>query len=374
MSSHTAVTAPIQAVEEIDASRRRFLVAAARSAIMSRLCLWSSALQLTSCAALKPPVEGEMPSFTGATEWLNSEPLTPAGLRGKVVAIDFCTYTCINWIRSLPYVRAWSRSYRDHGLVVIGVHSPEFEFEKTIDNVRRAALAMKVEYPIAVDNDHAIWRAFDNAYWPALYLVDAQGRIRHHHFGEGGYDQAEAIIRRLLDEAGATTLPLTRPVEGHGVEAAADWGSLRSPENYLGFERTENFAPVRGASPGQRIVYTAPASLPLNHWALTGEWTMQQHSTVSHRADGRINYRFHARDVHLVMGASVRGAPVRYRVLIDGQAAGPSHGIDVDERGNGAVDGQRLYQLVRQREHITDRQLDIVFLDPGVEVFAFTFG
>src|SRR3954470_14470454 len=232
---------------QFDARRRRFLAAATGSVVLSRLGMWSSAMQLTSCATLRLPVEGDLPSLSGATQWLNSEPLTPAGLRGKVVAIDFCTYTCINWLRSLPYVRAWSETYRDRGLVVIGVHSPEFEFEKTIDNVRRAVMAMKIGYPIAADNDHAIWRAFDNAYWPALYLVDAQGKIRHHHFGEGGYDQAEATIRRLLDDAGATTLPSAKPVEGRGVEAAADWGSLRSPENYLGYERTENLASVGGA-------------------------------------------------------------------------------------------------------------------------------
>ncbi len=329
----------------------------------------------TVAGALPLPVEGEMPSLASATEWLNSEPLTPAGLRGKVVLIDFWTYTCINWIRTLPYVRAWADKYRDQGLVVIGVHAPEFPFEKDGDNVRRAVKEMGVGYPVAIDNDHAIWRAFNNQYWPALYFVDARGRIRHHQFGEGAYEQSERIIQQLLAEAG-------QPGRGHdllvvdagGVEAAADWGSLGSPENYLGYERTENFSSPSGARPDARRPYTAPTRLRLNQWALSGEWTVGRGAVMLHEANGRIVYRFHARDIHLVMGPATRGPSVRFRVLIDGQPPGAAHGIDVDEQGNGTVTEQRLYQLIRQPMPIADRLFEIEFLDPGVEAFAFTFG
>jgi len=320
-----------------------------------------------------PPVV--LPSLGGATEWLNSPPLTAAGLRGKVVLIDFWTYTCINWIRSLPYVRAWAEKYKNQGLVVIGVHTPEFAFEKNVDNVRRAAKDMRVDYPIAIDNDYAIWRAFKNEYWPALYFVDAQGHIRHHHFGEGEYDQSEMIIQQLLSEAGIGGIGHELvSVDAHGAEAAADWGSLRSPENYVGYERTENFASPGGAVLGKRHVYATPAQLKLNDWALSGDWTVKKQLTVLNKPNGRIAYRFHARDLHLVMGPAARGASVRFRVLIDGQPPGAAHGIDVDEQGNGTVTEQRLYQLIRQRKPIADRQFEIEFLDSGVEAFAFTFG
>jgi len=325
--------------------------------------------------SVQPPVEDELASLGSATEWINSPPLTAAGLRGKVVLIDFWTYTCINWLRQLPYVRAWAEKYKDQGLVVIGVHTPEFGFEKNLDNVRRAAKDMRVDYPIAVDNDYAIWRAFNNQYWPALYFVDAEGRVRHHRFGEGDYEQSERIIQQLLAEAGGRGIGRELvAVDGRGAEAAADWGSLKTPENYVGYDRTENFASPGGAVLDQRRVYAAPARLRLNQWALSGDWMVGKQATVLKKANGRILYRFHARDLHLVMGPVARGTSVRFRVLIDGQPPGAAHGIDVDDQGNGTVTEQRLYQLIRQPKPIADRQFEIEFLDSGVEVFAFTFG
>ena len=326
-------------------------------------------------AAVQLPIEGEMPSLGGATAWLNSPPLSAADLRGKVVLIDFWTYTCINWLRTLPYVRAWADKYRDHGVVVIGVHSPEFPFEHDLENVRRAAKDMRVSYPIAIDNDYAIWSAFNNHYWPALYLVDAQGRIRYHQFGEGAYEQSEMIIQQLLADAGIGGIDHELvSVDAQGAEAAADWGDLRSPENYVGYERTENFASPGGAVVDKPRVYAAPARFSLNHWALSGDWTVEQQATVLNKANGRIAYRFHARDLHLVMGPAARGTSVRFRVFIDGQAPGAAHGIDVDDQGNGTVTEQRLYQLIRQPGHIADRQFEIEFLAAGVEAFVFTFG
>ena len=330
--------------------------------------------QLTPDAA-RSPIEGELSSLGSATEWLNSPPLSAASLRGKIVLIDFWTYTCINWLRSLPYVRAWAEKYRDQGLVVIGVHTPEFAFEKDIDNVRRAAQDMRLAYPIAIDNDYTIWRAFKNQYWPALYFVDAQGRQRHHQFGEGAYEQAEEMIQQLLAEAGAGGIGHDLvSVDARGVEAAADWGSLKSPENYLGYERTERLASPGGAILGKRRVYAAPAQLSLNHWALSGDWTVEKQATVLNEANGRIVYHFYARDLHLVMGPTTRGTSVRFRVRIDGQPPGAAHGTDVDDQGNGTVVEQRLYQLVRQSKPIADRQFEIEFLDPGVAAHAFTFG
>ncbi len=245
------------------------------------------------------------------------------GLRGKVVLVEFWTYTCINWLRTLPYVRAWAEKYKDHGLVVIGVHTPEFAFEKDLDNVRRAVKDMRVDYPVAVDNDYAVWRAFKNQYWPALYFVDAQGRIRHHHFGEGEYEQSERVIQQLLAEAGAGGVGQELvSVDAGGIEVAADWGSLKSPENYVGYERTENFASPGGAAPDKRRIYAVPAQLSLNQWALSGDWTVGRQATVLNTADGRIAYRFHARDLHLVMGPAARGTPVRFRVTHRRTAAG----------------------------------------------------
>jgi thiol-disulfide isomerase/thioredoxin len=326
-------------------------------------------------AAAALPIEGVLPSLGGATGWLNSQPLTADGLRGKVVLASFWTYTCINWLRSLPYVRAWAEKYKDHGLVVIGVHTPEFGFERNVDNVRRAAKDMRVDYPIAIDSDYAIWTAFDNHYWPALYFVDAQGRIRHHQFGEGEYEQSEMIIQQLLAEAevGGISQELVS-VDASGVEAAADWGSLRSPENYVGYERTENFASPGGVVFDMRHVYAAPARLRLNEWALSGNWTVERQATMLNTADGRIACRFHARDLHLVMGPAARGTSVRFRVLVDGQPPGAAHGGDVDDQGKGTVTEQRLYQLIRQRGPVTEHTFEIAFLEPGVEAYAFTFG
>jgi thiol-disulfide isomerase/thioredoxin len=326
-------------------------------------------------AAVRLPVEGEMPSLSGATEWLNSQPLTPAALRGKVVLVDFWTYSCINSIRTLPYLRAWAEKYKDQGLIVIGVQAPEFEFEKNIDNVRWATKDMRLTYPIAVDNDHAIWRAFNNEAWPALYFVDAEGHIRHHQYGEGKYDQEELIIQQLLVEAGHNGIARGLvSVDTRGTEAAPDWASMMSPETYVGYERTENFSSHGGMRPNKRRVYAAPAQLRLNHWALSGDWTIGKQATVLNSTNGRIAYRFHARDLHLVMGPAARGTSVRFRVLIDGQAPGAAHGIDVDDQGNGTATQQRMYQLIRQQKPIADHLFEIEFLDPGIEAFSFTFG
>ncbi len=303
----------------------------------------------------------ELTALARAPQWLNSAPLTAASLRGKVVLVDFCTYTCINWLRTLPYVRAWSQKYRQ-GLVIIGVHTPEFAFEKNVDNVRRAVQQMKIDYPIAIDNDYAVWRAFNNNYWPALYFVDAQGRVRQHHFGEGEYERSEKSIQRLLVEAGIAGLGDDLvSVDGKGIEAAADWENLKSPENYVGAARTENFT-----SYGRR--------LSLNQWAVSGDWALAAQAAALKKPNGRIAYRFHARDLHLVMGPMAGSASVRFRVSIDGQPPGLAHGGDVDETGNGVAAEQRLYQLIRQPKPITDRHFEIEFLDAGVEAFAFTFG
>jgi thiol-disulfide isomerase/thioredoxin len=329
----------------------------------------------THPAAVRLPVEGSLPSLASATGWLNSPPLTAAGLRGSVVLVDFWTYTCINWLRSRPYVRAWAEKYKQHGLVVIGVHTPEFDFEHDLDNVRRAAEDLGVDYPVAIDNDYAIWNAFDNHYWPALYFVDAQGQIRHHRFGEGGYQVSEMIVLQLLTEAGISgTGQDLVPVDPTGVEAAADWDSLRSPENYLGSERTQNFALFPGAVLDTRHVYAAPTRLALNHWALSGDWTVQAQATVLNQAGGRILYRFHARDLHLVMAPAAPGTAVRFQVRIDGQPPGAAHGADVDDQGHGTVTQPRLYQLIRQPGPITEHTFEITFLDPGVQAYAFTFG
>ena len=313
--------------------------------------------------------------FDGAKTWLNSPPLSAAELRGKVVLVDFWTYTCVNWTRTLPYVRAWAEKYKDQGLVVIGVHTPEFPFERDFDNIRRAVKNMRVAYPVAIDSDYAVWRAFSNNAWPAVYLIDAQGRLRYRHLGEGEYQRTEETIQQLLVETGnADVNRQLVTVEARGVEVGADWANLRSPETYLGTEHTENFASPGGTGFGERRVYAVPSRLVLNHWALAGDWTMQSGSVVSNKANGRIVYRFHARDVNLVMGPATRGAAVRFRVLIDGKPPGAAHGADVDELGNGTVTEQRLHQLVRQSQPIAEREFTIEFLDPGAEAFDFTFG
>ncbi len=319
--------------------------------------------------------DAELGSLTLANEWLNSPPLTPAALRGKVVLVNFWTYTCINWRRQLPYVRAWQEKYKDQGLVVIGVHAPEFEFEKNIANIRWALNDMKIDYPVAVDNNHAIWRAFRNQAWPALYFIDAQGRLRHHFFGEGSYEQSEMVIQALLREAGATGVSRDSvKVNARGHDAAPDWANLKSPENYVGFERTENFASPSGVARNMPRTYARPARLSLNEWALSGDWTVRKDAAALNRAGGSITYRFHARDLHLVMGPAASGAPVKFRVLIDGQPPGAAHGVDVDEQGYGTVTEQRMYTLIRQPGPIADRQFEIEFFSPGVEAFAFAFG
>jgi len=326
-------------------------------------------------ASARLPVEGELPSLGGATGWLNSPPLTPAGLRGKVVLVGFWTYTCINWLRQFPYILAWAGKYSGQGLVVIGVHTPEFPFEHNSDNVRQRVQDLRVDYPVATDNNYAVWQAFDNHYWPALYFADAQGRIRHHHFGEGEYGQSEMVIQQLLAEAGSAPAgDHLVSVDARGVEAPADWDTLRSPENYVGYERTENLASPGGPVPGRPHVYTAPAELRLNHWALSGDWTTEEQAAALNQAGGQITYRFHARDLHLVMGPAAPGTPLRFRVLLDGQPPGAAHGADIDRQGSGTVTQPRLYQLIRQPGPITDRTFEITFLDPGAQAYAFTFG
>jgi thiol-disulfide isomerase/thioredoxin len=305
-----------------------------------------------------------LPEFDGATEWLNSPPLTAAGLRGRVVLVEFWTYTCINWLRTMPWVRAWAEKYAGDGLVTIGVHTPEFGFEHDLDNVRRSVRDLRVPYPVVVDNDYAVWSAFGNRYWPAIYLAGQDGQIQRHQFGEGGYEELERSIQRLLGVEKDLV-----PGDGAGVEAAADWDSLRSPENYLGHERSENFASANGTVLDRPHDYGVPARLRLNHWGLSGSWTVGRDRIVAQQAGARIAYRFEARDLHLVMGPGPD--PVRFRVLVDGQ---PAPGLDVDGEGHGTAREQRLYQLVRQPGPVRDRTVEITFLDAGVEAFVFTFG
>ncbi|MGP4668793.1 cytochrome c biogenesis protein DipZ [Agrobacterium pusense] len=331
----------------------------------------------SDAAAMRPalPVEGTAPSLDGAVEWLNSPPLTREDLRGKVVLIDFWTYSCINCIRTLPYVRAWAEKYRDQGLVVIGVHAPEFAFEKKIDNVRQAVAGFKIEYPVAIDNDYRIWRAFDNSYWPAHYLIDAKGQIRYHHFGEGDYRETEEAIQDLLREAGSTSASATETVtpETKGAEAGADMSHMLSGETYIGYRQARSFASnetMRADAPRDYSV-TAPA---LNEWGLSGEWTVGAEAATLDAANGGITYRFSARDLHLVLGPVDSGKPVRFQMTVDGHPPGPDHGADTDANGNGVVTSTRLYQLVRQSGTVTAKTFTIRFLDPGVQAYAFTFG
>jgi cytochrome c biogenesis protein CcdA/thiol-disulfide isomerase/thioredoxin len=320
------------------------------------------------------PSEGPMPSLEGANEWLNSKPLTAEGLKGKVVLIDFWTYSCINCLRAIPYVRAWAKKYKDHGLVVIGVHAPEFAFERNVDNVKKAIATLGIGYPVAVDNDYKIWRAFDNEYWPAHYFIDAKGQIRHHHFGEGDYDESERIIQQLLAEAGDKNIPTgVAEVKATGAEAASDKDHVESSETYIGYDRAEHFASPGGAVQDVSHVYAAgPAQL--NDWSLTGDWTVGNERAQSNAADAGIVYRFHARDLHLVLGPATEGKPVRFVVTVDGKPPGAAHGADTDADGQGTVTGQRLYQLVRDPGAVMDHTFDIRFLDPGVQAYAFTFG
>jgi thiol-disulfide isomerase/thioredoxin len=320
------------------------------------------------------PVEGHLPGLDGATGWLNSPPLTPEELRGKVVLVDFWTYTCINWLRTLGYVRAWHEKYKDQGLVVIGVHTPEFPFERDVDNVREAVVDMNVEYPVALDPDYEVWEAFANRYWPAVYIADVEGRIRHHHFGEGGYEECERVVQRLLRDGGETVGEDLVSVVPDGLEAQADWSNLKSPETYLGYLQAENFASPGGAEPDERRGYAVPDRLRLNEWGLDGEWTVGRRAAVLNEAGGRLAFRFHARDVNLILGPPTRGASVPFRVLVDGDPPGDAQGLDVDQEGNGSVTQQRLYQLVREPGRIEDRTFEITFPEPGVEAYCFTFG
>jgi thiol-disulfide isomerase/thioredoxin len=318
--------------------------------------------------------ETRLPGFDGATGWLNSAPLTPDGLRGKVVLVDFWTYTCINWLRTLGYVRAWHEKYRDQGLVVVGVHTPEFPFERDADNVRWASAYQRVEYPIALDPEYAVWRAFSNNYWPAVYIADAEGKIRHMHFGEGGYEECEIVIQMLLREANRDGVPDNLvSVADEGFEAQADWGTLGSPETYLGYEQGQNFVSADAAEFDEPREFGVPERLERNQWALSGNWTLGPGKSVANEADGRLTFRFHARDVNLVMGPPASG-PVVYRVLVDGEPPGDAHGLDVDEAGNGTLDRPRLHQLIREPRSITDRTFEITFLAPDVEAYCFTFG
>ena len=350
-------------LEQINLDRRWFLGLAAMTIAAGRLSAPISANARSSLSAI-----------TDASTWLNSQPLTTADLDKKVVLVNFWTYTCINWRRQLPYVRAWAEKYKDQGLMVIGVHSPEFSFEKNVDNVRWADMDMRIPYPIVIDNDHGIWRAFDNEYWPALFFIDAKGRLRHQAFGEGQYEQSEVVLQRLLTEAGAGIHNTPATVNAGGAEAAADWNELRSGENYVGYDRTQNFSSPGGAKSNKSHEYSIPKRLDLNGWALSGDWTMGKEAIVLNQSNGRILYRFHARDLHLVMGPGAAGTPVAFRVLIDGQPPHAAHGVDVDDEGNGTVKEARMYQLIRQSPPISDRQFEIQFLGAGAEAFSFTFG
>jgi thiol-disulfide isomerase/thioredoxin len=356
--------------------RRRFLGVAALSLAGAWLGTRDSVIHMITVKPFRPSSASDLASLGGATAWLNSPPLTAAALRGKVVLVDFWTYTCINWLRTLPYVRAWAARYREQGLVVIGVHTPEFSFEEDIDNVRQAAQERGVTYPIAIDNNRAIWSGFGNHYWPALYFVDAAGRVREHHFGEGNYEASETRIRELLSASG-TGGGIDREsvsVEAAGPEIDADWSRLKSPETYVGHQKAENFVSPGGAVVNMRHAYSVPPRLRINQWALSGEWTLKTEAARLDAAGGRIAYRFHARDLHLIMGPSGRRGAIRFRMSIDGQPPGANHGSDVDDEGTGTVTEQRLYQLVRQSGSIVDRQFEIEFLESGIEAFAFTFG
>jgi thiol-disulfide isomerase/thioredoxin len=320
--------------------------------------------------------EGRLPGFDGATGWLNSEPLTPGDLDGKVVLVDFWTYTCINWLRTVGYVRAWAEKYEDQGLVVVGVHTPEFPFERDVDNVRWAVQENRIQYPVALDSRYGVWRAFANHYWPAVYIADAEGRIRHHHFGEGGYEECERVIQQLLREAGSSDVAGDLvSVADDGFQAQADWANVRSPETYLGYGQAQNFASPGPPRFDESREYALPQNLRLNQWALGGTWAIEHGASVLVGAEGRLAFRFHARDVNLVLGPPVRGMmSVPFRVTVDGEPPANARGLDTDERGEGTVDRQRLYQLVREPGEIKERTFEIAFLARGVEAYVFTFG
>jgi thiol-disulfide isomerase/thioredoxin len=351
-----------------------------------RVFLAAATAAVLSCAAVSTPpgnaqeapsIVGSFPlkGLSGATGWINSKPLKAKQLKGKVVLVDFWTYSCINCLRAVPYVRAWADKYKDDGLVVIGVHSPEFEFEGEMPNVEKAVKKFGITYPVALDSDHAIWNAFHNEYWPAHYFIDATGKVRYEHFGEGEYEQSERWIQELLKEANAKPMPAdTVNVQAQGIEAASDASDVGSPETYVGYERTRNFASPGGIKQDGEHLYTAPSQPRLNEWGFAGKWDEQARVAVLRSAGGKIFFRFHARDLHLVLGPRADGEPVRFRVTIDGQSPGANHGVDTDAEGNGVVKDLRLYQLVRQKGPIADHTFVIEFQDPGVQAFSFTFG
>ncbi|PHH40616.1 cytochrome c biogenesis protein DipZ [Pseudomonas putida] len=343
--------------------------------MMAQIPAAGGAMKVADKAPGTLPVEGQLPPLNGAVQWLNSPPLDAQALKGKVVLVDFWTYSCINCLRTLPYVKAWAEKYRDQGLVVIGVHAPEFAFERDVGNVTKAMKELGINYPVAIDNDYKIWRAFNNEYWPAHYFADAQGRIRYHHFGEGDYAESERVIQQLLREAGARTVAdgLIN-ADAQGVQQAPDMNQVLSPETYVGYQRAEHFVPETGLVPDKVATYNPPANLTLNDWSLGGQWAVGAERATASAPASRIVYRFHARDLHLVLGPGADGKPVRFNVSIDGQAPGAAHGVDVAADGSGRVTEQRLYQLVRQTDEVKDRTFTIEFLDPGVSAYAFTFG
>lgn len=326
----------------------------------------------------KPPSivgTSPLPSLSGATGWINSKPLSARDLKGKVVLVDFWDYSCINCIRAVPYIRAWAEKYKDSGLVVIGVHTPEFDVEKQQANVQRAVQKFGITYPVALDSDYAIWNGFHNQFWPAHYFIDAKGKVRYEHFGEGEYDQSERWIQQLLQEANAKPMASSMVnVEGQGVQAAADTREVKSPETYIGYARSEHFASPGGLKRDADHVYAEPSHLQLNEWGFTGRWLDREQAAELKAAGGKILFRFHARDLHLVLGTASPGRSIHFRVTIDGQAPGANHGVDTDALGNGVVTDDRLYQLIRQSGPITDHTFTIEFLDPGVQAFSFTFG
>lgn len=343
--------------------------------MMAQIPAVGVAMKVADKAPRTLPIEGQLPPLNGAVQWLNSPPLDAQALKGKVVLVDFWTYSCINCLRTLPYVKAWAEKYRDQGLVVIGVHAPEFAFERDVGNVTKAMKELGINYPVAIDNDYKIWRAFNNEYWPAHYFADAQGRIRYHHFGEGDYAESERVIQQLLREAGSKTVAdgLIN-ADANGVQQAPDMHQVLSPETYVGYQRAEHFVPETGLVPDKVATYIPPTNLNLNDWSLGGQWAVGAERATASAPASRIVYRFHARDLHLVLGPGADGKPVRFNVSIDGQAPGDAHGVDVAPDGSGRVTEQRLYQLVRQTDAVKDRTFTIEFLDPGVSAYAFTFG
>jgi cytochrome c biogenesis protein CcdA/thiol-disulfide isomerase/thioredoxin len=361
--------------EDSSATSAAAAAGAAKGGAMTGGAMTGGAMMSNTAHGGGPPIEGDFPSLDGAVSWLNSTPLKPESLRGKVVMIDFWTYSCINCLRALPYITGWYDRYKDHGLVVLGIHSPEFAFEKNESNVKRAVHDLGIKYPVALDNNYAIWQSFNNQYWPAHYFIDAKGHIRGHRFGEGDYDKSEELIRKLLSEAGANDLPpAVSDVRKEGIQASSDEKQVGSPETYIGYERAQHFVSSGGFGRGESKSYALPDKFNLNEWGLSGSWRVDPEKAVSLGAGGKIVFRFRARDLHLVLGPGGDGKPVRFRVTIDGQEPGDSHGVDIDSSGTGVAKDQRLYQLIRQSGEIRDRTFTIEFLDSGVQAYSFTFG